>query len=74
MVDEVMLGFTFLPAVLAGEPVVAIGLRVYVEHMLAQVGRGGVDSAAEGALRPVAQRRPARERRPCNTEAAVRRP
>lgn len=72
VVDEVMLRFALLAAVLAGEPLVAVGLRVHIEHMLAQVGGGGVDAAAERALRPVAHRRPARESRPCNTEAAVR--
>lgn len=72
VVDEVVLGFALLAAVLAREPLVAVGLRVHIEHMLAQVGRGGVHAAAQGALRSVAHRRPARESRPCNTEAAVR--
>lgn len=71
VVDEVVLGLATLAAVLAGEPLVAVGLRVHIEHMLAQVGGGGVDAAAERTLRSVA-RRPAREGRPCNTEAAVR--
>lgn len=72
VVDEVVLCFTLLAAVLAREPLVAVGLRVHIEHMLAQVGGGGVDAAAERTLRPVAQGRPARQSRPCNTEAAVR--
>lgn len=72
MVDQVVFGFALLAAVLAREPLVTVGLRVHIEHMLAQVGGGGVDAAAERTLRPVAQRRPARKSRPCNTEAAVR--
>lgn len=72
VVDEVVLGFALLAAVLAREPLVAVGLRVHIEHMLAQVGGGGVHAAAQGTLRPVAHRRPARESRPCNTEAAIR--
>lgn len=72
VVDEVVLGLAALAAVLAGEPLVAVGLRVHVQHMLAQVGGGGVDAAAERTLGPVAGRRPARQSRPCNTEAAVR--
>lgn len=72
VVDEVVLGFALLAAVLAREPLVAVGLRVHIEHMLAQVGGGGVHAAAQRTLRPVAHRRPARESRPCNTEAAVR--
>ncbi|GBP51410.1 hypothetical protein EVAR_38804_1 [Eumeta japonica] len=63
MVDEVVLGLAFLAAVLAREPVVAVGLRVHIEHMLAQVGRGGVDAAAERALGPVAGQRHARPAR-----------
>lgn len=72
MIDEVVLRFALLATVLAGEPLVTVGLRVHIEHMLAQVGSGGVDAAAERTLRPVAHGRPARESRPCNTEAAVR--
>lgn len=72
VVDQVVLGFALLAAVLAREPLVSVGLRVHIEHMLAQVGGGGVDAAAQRTLRPVAERRPAREGRPCNTEAAVR--
>lgn len=71
VVDEVVLRFALLAAVLAREPLVAVGLRVHVQHVLAQVGGGGVDAAAERTLRPVAHRRPARQGRPCNTEAAV---
>lgn len=71
VVDEVVLRFALLAAVLAREPLVAVGLRVHVEHVLAQVGRGRVHAAAQRTLRPVAQR-PARQSRPCNTEAAVR--
>lgn len=71
VVDEIVLGLALLAAVLAREPLVAVGLRVHVEHVLAQVGGGGVDAAAQGTLRPVAQSHPARQSRPCNTEAAV---
>lgn len=38
VVDEVVLGFALLAAVLAREPLVAVGLRVHIEHMLAQIG------------------------------------
>lgn len=72
VVDEVVLSFALLSAVLAREPLVSVGLRVHIEHMLAQVGGGGVHAAAQRALRSVAQGRPARQSRPCNTEAAVR--
>lgn len=72
VVDEVVLRFALFAAVLTREPLVTVGLRVHIEHMLAQVGGGGVDAAAERTLRPVAQGRPARQSRPCNTEAAVR--
>lgn len=72
MVDQVVLGLALLAAVLAGEPLVAVGLRVHIEHMLAQVRCRGVHSAAQGTLRPVAEGRPARQSRPCNTEAAIR--
>lgn len=68
VVDQVVLGLALLAAVLAWEPVVAVGLRVHVEHVLAQVGGGGVDAAAQRALRPVPHRRPARERRPCKVQ------
>lgn len=74
VVDEVVLGLAALAAVRAREPLVAVRLRVHVEHVLAQVGRGGVHAAAQRTLRPVAARaRPARARqgRPCNTEAAL---
>lgn len=38
VIDEVVLGFALLAAVLTREPLVAVGLRVHIEHMLAQVG------------------------------------
>lgn len=71
VVDQVVLGLALLPAVLAGEPLVAVGLRVHIKHMLAQVGGGGVDAAAQGTLRPVADGGGPAQSRPCNTEAAV---
>lgn len=38
VIDQVVLRFALLAAVLARKPLVAVGLRVHIEHMLAQVG------------------------------------
>lgn len=60
VVDEVVLGLAALAAVRAREPLVAVRLRVHVQHVLPQIRGGGVDAAAQRTLRPVAQARPAR--------------
>lgn len=37
VVDQIVLSFALLAAMLAREPLVAVGLRVHVQHMLAEV-------------------------------------
>lgn len=69
VINQIVFCLALFPARQARPPVLFGRLHVHVYNVLAQIARGGVQSAAIATLGPLVRARP--WSRPCNTEAAL---